>query len=280
MLGGIVILLIPIFLFLTKLFVEPGIKQRALEKKWESHWGDAIFNRYNSYLISHVSYYRDLSYEGKKKFVKRVYNFINDITFYGKGGLEITEEKKVVISASIIQLTFGYKEYLFFRFNYIFVYPKAFFSKIYKGYLKGGTYPTGAVAFSWEDFKHGYAIEDDKMNLGLHEMAHTLLLQLSDDKFESYIDNWFTVGRKEFLNIREGNSAMFRSYAVTNRHEFLSVAVECFFEAPEEFEEKLPKIYASMKTLLNQDPQNIKNDYFLASSTCNSLKDVANEKFL
>jgi Mlc titration factor MtfA (ptsG expression regulator) len=137
----------------------------------------------------------------------------------------------------------------------------------------------GAVGFSWEGFKHGYQIEDDKMNLGLHEMTHTLLLQVSDDKFDTYIDNWFSAGRKEFSNIRAGNSVMFRSYAGTNRYEFLSVAVECFFEAPKEFEEKLPEIYNSMKILLNQDPQNSKNDYFFAPKKDNSLKDVANSKF-
>lgn len=279
MIGGVLILCIPLLLLLAKFFIEPRVKEIAINKKWNSEWGKITFDRYNNYLIKYVAYYRELSDEGKLKFVKRAYNFVHDVDFYGKAGLEITEEKKVIISSAIIQLTFGYKEYLFFSFRYIFVYPKVFFSKLYKGHLKGVTYAVGAVAFSWEDFKYGYAIEDDKINLGLHEMAHTLLLQLSDDKFESYIDNWFTISRKEFLNIREGNSAMFRSYAGTNRHEFLSVAVECFFEAPREFEEKLPKIYTSMKVLLNQDPLNTNNDYYYAPATNKSLKDVANKKF-
>jgi Mlc titration factor MtfA (ptsG expression regulator) len=277
MLVGVLIMLSPLLLVLFKIYIEPKIKENIQRKKWNSNWGETTFLTYDGYLCKHISYYKRLSLEGKKKFVIRIYNFINDVVFYGKGGELITEEKKVVISASAIQLTFGYKEYLFYSFRYIFVYPKAFFSKIYNGYLKGGTYPTGAVAFSWEDFKYGYELDDDKMNLGLHEMAHTLLMQVSDDKFDTYIDSWFSVGRSEFLNIQQGNSAMFRSYAGTNRYEFLSVAIECFFESPKEFEIKLPEIYNSLKVLLNQDPQNIKSDYVLDEETVKTLKDITKQ---
>lgn len=258
---GFLICFSPVLLVIYRLYIHDKVKEKKLSRKWKSEWGEKQFIKYNSVLKGHIDYYNHLSENGKKRFVKRVYNFINDISFYGKNGIEITEEIKVLIAASAVQLTFGYKSYLFDKFRYIFVYPRAFYSNIYNSYLKGGAYPVGALAFSYEDFISGYADPNDKINLGLHEMAHTLLLQLSDDKFESYIDNWYTISRKEFLNIQSGNSVMFRSYAGTNRYEFLSVAIECFFEAPKEFEEKLPNVFKHLKILLNQDPLNIEDNY-------------------
>lgn len=260
---ALVIILLPVFLLLYRFFIHDKILFKLDQIKWRSDKRKLLISRYNKILKEHSTYYNKLTIKGKVRFIKRIYYFINDITFYGKQGMEITEKKEVIVSASAIQLTFGYKNYLFDKFRYVFIYPEVYYSKLYNNYLKGGTYPYGIVAFAWDHFKKGNKYPNDKINLGLHEMAHTLLLQLSDDKFETYIDSWFTIGRKEFLNIQEGNSNMFRSYAGTNRHEFWAVAVECFFEAPVEFKRKLPKLFEGMCVVLNQNPLNTTNDYRL-----------------
>lgn len=275
MIYGLLIMLLPLVFALYKVFLESKIKTYRLNKKWQSSWGEKKIKTYHKYLSKHNSYYNKLNEKGKSKFIKRTYNFIHDMVYYGKAGVVITEEIKVVIASAAIQLTFGHKEYLFQKFRYIFVYPEPFYSKIFEQYLKGGTYPTGVIAISWSHFLEGYQDDEDGINLGLHEMAHTMLLQLSDDQFETYIDEWFTISRKEFLNIKEGNSIMFRSYAGTNRHEFLAVAIECFFEQPKIFKKKLPKIYTGLKVLLNQDPLNDKNNYkFDSPSKKHSLVDL------
>jgi Mlc titration factor MtfA (ptsG expression regulator) len=43
-------------------------------------------------------------------------------------------------------------------------------------------------------------------------------------------------------------------YAATNYHEFWAVAVEIFFESPDQFRDELPELYEAMATVLNQDP--------------------------
>lgn len=272
MYSAILIMLLPAFFALFKVFVEPKLKKKRLERKWNSNWGKAIFDQYDHALRKYNTYYKRLNNKGRVKFVKRTYDFVQNIIFYGKNGIIVTEEMKIVISSAAVQLTFGHTDYLFNNFRYIFVYPEPFYSKIHDQYLKGGTYPKGIIAISWDFFIDGYKDDEDGINLGLHEMAHTLLLQLSDDQFETYIDDWFSVSRKEFLNIREGDSTMFRSYAGTNRHEFLAVAIECFFEQPNEFKKKLPKIYGGLKVLLNQDPLNTNDNY--------SFKEVDKQKSL
>jgi MtfA peptidase len=39
-----------------------------------------------------------------------------------------------------------------------------------------------------------------------------------------------------------------------NEHEFFAVAVENFFERPQEFKNAIPELYAILIKLLNQDP--------------------------
>ena len=48
--------------------------------------------------------------------------------------------------------------------------------------------------------------------------------------------------------------AFLRSYAGTNEAEFFAVAVEYFFERPQEFQTALPELYGTLGSLLRQDP--------------------------
>jgi hypothetical protein len=218
--------------------------------------------------LSGFLYFNQLSANGKDKFITRVFRFMNDKDFYGKNGLEITDEVKVLISAAAVQLTFGLKNFLILHFREIHVYPEQFYSKMLEADLKGGTTPKGKLMFSWKDFNEGYDDPDDKYNLGLHEMAHALKISVTngtsfDIEFASYLDNWLEIGSVEFQKMNKGNPSFLRKYGGTNMHEFFAVCVEHFFEVPEEMQHHLPDIYNHLCVLLKQDPSNVKSDYEL-----------------
>ena len=122
------------------------------------------------------NYFKNLSPDAQEIFVTRLFRFMEDKKFIGREGLVITDEIKVLISAAAIQLTFGLKDYMISHLHAINVFPRIFFSKFLNTNLKGLNTQSGVLSLSWNDFKEGYAVDDDKINLGLHELAHALYL--------------------------------------------------------------------------------------------------------
>jgi Mlc titration factor MtfA (ptsG expression regulator) len=217
------------------------------------------------------SYFRNLSAEAQERFVERVFQFMEEKYFVGREGLVITDEIRVLISASAIQLTFGLKEYTISHLHTINVFPKAFYSRLFETSFKGLTTQGGVVSLSWEDFREGYSIDDDKLNLGLHELAHALNIDLAggtyDEQFVYHFEKWKLAAFEDFKRLKFGGITFLRKYGSRNFHEFFAVCIEHFFEAPAQFRVELPHLYGHTALMLNQDPGNTEQDYKVRSIT-------------
>ncbi len=221
----------------------------------------------NSY-VKNIPYYRGLSEEGKKKFVNRLFVFMNNKEFAGMHGLMVTEEMKVLISATAVQLTFGLTKYKLSNLETIVIFPDIFTLGGTKTEYKGAT-SQGRMYLSWQAFREGNANATDKVNLGLHEMTHALKLSLSvgvgfDIYFANRIDIWESVAKGELEKLRNQAEEFLRPYGKTNMAEFFAVCSEAFFESPKEFSKQLPELYNYIVFLLNQDPNNVNDDYKVA----------------
>lgn len=218
--------------------------------------------RIDEILRVHFDYYKKLDSAGKEKFVGRVQKFMKEKEFFPRGNIDITgnmDEIKTLISAAAVQLTFGLDEFMMDHFSKVFIYPSAFYNSKTQHYHMGETNIMGAIVFSWRDFEEGYQNPTDKINVGVHEMAHALLLNRktgddNDSFFTVYFNKWWMIAKEEFEKLENHQKSFFRNYAGTNSNEFFAVCMECFFEAPEEFSEKHPEIYRQTCILLNQDP--------------------------
>lgn len=212
------------------------------------------------------TYFKNLSSQSQEVFVSRLFQFMESKNFIGREGLVVTDEIKVLISASAIQLTFGLKDYFITHLHTINVFPKVFFSKFYNTSFKGLNTQNGILSLSWNDFKEGYADDSDKLNLGLHELAHALNIAADEDgnfdnHFSSYFNKWESIAQADFIKLKEGKTTFFRSYGGTNMHEFFAVCIEHFFEASSEFKKEVPHLYNFLMLMLNQDPSNDTDDY-------------------
>lgn len=217
--------------------------------------------RYREILQKYFLYYQQLSPENKRKFERKVTRFIYGKQFIPRQVDEVTIEAKVLIAASAVQLTFGLPNVYLSHFNRILVYPNDYYSSITKRYHKGEVNPRfRMIVLSWQSFIDGYIQPNDSRNLGLHEMAHALRLEMlirSEEippfdpemleLFDDYADKICT-------DPAFSHQTFFRPYACTNEHEFFSVAVENFFERPAQFQSEVPQLYAIMVRLLGQDP--------------------------
>jgi len=212
-----------------------------------------------SILRNRFSFYKKLNDKQKQHFEHRVASFIIDKTFIGREGQQITDDIKVLVSATAVMLTFGFRDYFIGLIDKIFVYPGEFYSNANGEYHKGELNPRlGALVISWEHFEHGFDIANDNLNLGIHEFAHAI--HLNSMKERDVSSTIFKDSFRELTDYLSQNkplrdeliaSEYFREYAYTNHFEFLAVIIESFIETPAKFKSQFPKIYDLTKQMLN-----------------------------
>ncbi|MGE5943027.1 MAG: zinc-dependent peptidase [Flavobacteriales bacterium] len=212
-----------------------------------------------SILSTKFRFYNKLTNKQKSFFEHRVASFIKDKDFIGRDGLVITDEIMVLISATAVMLTFGFRDFYIALISKIVVYPNKFYSVTNKDYHKGEFNPKlETLVLSWEDFKKGFDIGNDNLNLGIHEFTHAIHLNsikerdISSTIFsDSFSELSKLLAEKEDLRNRLIASKYFRQYAFTNQFEFLAVAIENFIETPQDFKSEFPEIYGKVRQMLN-----------------------------
>lgn len=212
-------------------------------------------------LSKYFEYYQKLPDKSRKIFRKRVAYFMSTKVFVPRDMIGVSAEMKVLISAAAIQLTFGFPNVHLSYFRYVLVYPGRYFSPATNTFNRGEVNPMAkSIVLGWKYFVEGY-IKKEGRNLGLHEMAHALRLEnrVMNHEYnflqESIVNEWELQADQSMKEIEDGTETFFREYGATNREEFFAVAVENFFERPQEFSEKHPRTYDVLGRLLNQNPK-------------------------
>jgi Mlc titration factor MtfA (ptsG expression regulator) len=216
-------------------------------------------------LKKRFPYYSAISDENKERFIHRLKKFITNKTFYihDESGFK---EMPILISASAIQLTFGFKKYLLPYFKNIHVFPEEFFRTNDMGICAlAGNVSGNTINLSWKHFLHGYQDGSDGQNVGLHELAHALYYQaliitkgVDEDFSESY-DQFASHGNKVYDAEMNPNGGLYSEYANKNFQEFWAESAEIFFERPQELKDLYPDLYETLKELFNQDPLNLQD---------------------
>jgi Mlc titration factor MtfA (ptsG expression regulator) len=210
----------------------------------------------HEFLLGNFAFYHLLNSQEKALFRTRLVRIIKTKWFVGREGMQITDSKILLIGATMAQLTMGIERFYFPRFDRIVLFPNQFYSRLFEQDVKGLTvYHNGIVILSWPHYEDGYSDATDKLNLGLHEMAHALYLDYFGHRRMLYgFDDWTLIALPVFEEMQRNEHHPFlRDYARSNIHEFWAVCIEHFFEAPVEFRQKLPDLYRAMCQILRQD---------------------------
>ncbi|WP_034062552.1 zinc-dependent peptidase [Lacinutrix jangbogonensis] len=247
-----------VFLFFEMAFVEFFKK-----KQFFIHFyfrKKKLSQNYRLILKQEFSFYNKLNPIERKNFEHRIQYFINNWEFIGKE-IEVTNAMKVKIAATATKITFGFRDYKIQCIDKVVIYPRTYFSTINQQWHKGEfNMGYNALIFSWEDFIKGYAIEDDNLNLGVHECIHALHFSfLKSRRYNTsaaiFLDTFLELTRDldadDALKQKLISSGYFRAYAFENQFEFISVLVENFIETPSEFRSQFPNIYGKVKMMLN-----------------------------
>ncbi len=236
-------------------------------------------NQWLQILERNVLLYNRLTSEDKAELRKHILIFIAEKRFEGCGGLEITDEIKIVIAAQACMLLLHRETDYYPGLSSILVYPHAFIvhraqhladGVVTEGpqVLSGESWHTGSVVLSWDDVERSCADIHDGQNVVFHEFAHQIDVSGGKGDSSSVLKNdssyiaWARVLQKDYRKLIEATKfnhpTLLDKYGATDPAEFFAVATEFFFEKPKELKQLHPDLYSELKRFYHQDPAELK----------------------
>lgn len=134
----------------------------------------------------------------------------------------------------------------------------------YDDTVLGEAWDGGPLLLSWQQVEYGDAIEDDGINVVIHEFAHKLDMATGEaDGVPPLPDaaarrRWIAAFEPAYLDFCErvdrGEETAIDPYAATAPAEFFAVLSEVFFEQPALLKREYPAVYAELAIFYGQTP--------------------------
>ena len=226
-------------------------------------------------LINKVPVYRKLPNELKEKLKQRVVIFLDEKLFEGCGGLEMTDEIRIVIAAYASVLILEETSDYYGDLQAILVYPDDYVAPVHheseggivsEGFESrhGEYWGAGSIVLSWREIQRNLYSPRGEGNLIYHEFSHLLddryglTAGVSDTGKPLRDDEWTRVFSNTYQKLirtaRTGNLSALDTYGAKNPAELFSVATEAFFEKPVRLKRELPELYEMLKSFYGLDP--------------------------
>lgn len=229
-------------------------------------------------IRSHVVHYSLLTADERAHLQALIQVFIAEKYWEGCGGLELTDEIRVTISAQACLLILNLPHNYYENVETIIVYPStvvlperrlAFFETALEPLepeqpIIGQAFEQGPLILVWDAVLHASRDPGSGFNVVYHEFAHKLDMldggadgtpRLHDRK--EYRD-WVKICSREFLRLRrdveKGRQTFLNEYGATDEAEFFAVATEQFFDQPLQMVKFAPDLYRVLKEYYRQDP--------------------------
>lgn len=220
--------------------------------------------------------YNQLSDDERERLHGHIQLFLDEKSFEGLGGLELTDEMRLTIAgqACLLRLNLDDAD-PYSRLRSILVYPSTV-TPVYaeqhtsgvlapdEGPVLGQSWGHGTVILAWDNVQQSARIADDGHNVVFHEFAHQLDQEDGEADGVPYLDSgsalraWGQVLREHYAAFRDaveqGENTLLDEYGATNPAEFFAVATEFFFEKPIQLQRKHPALYEELASYYRQDP--------------------------
>ena len=204
--------------------------------------------------------------------------FIVEKYWEGAGGLIITDEIRVTISAQACLLLLGLPHNYYHNVQTIIVYPSTVvppprrlgFFEIALAPVEvshpiiGQAFQQGPVIIIWDVALQSGRNPESGHNVIYHEFAHKLdMLDGAADgtpplRNRAEYRDWVQTCSREYLRLKrdteDGKKTFLNAYGATNEAEFFAVATEQFFDQPYLMTKNSPDLYRVLKEYYRQDP--------------------------
>lgn len=248
-------------------------KEQKRKKILETPFPDA----WRTILASNVAHYNYLNDEERKLLENLVQIFTAEKNFEGCGGLAVTDEIRIIISAQAVLLVLGLPSFQYQHLDSVLVYPttvtipagrESVFSSAMSivpdnQQILGLAWQQGSVVLVWDAVRAGALHPERGHNVVYHEFAHILDMRdgAADGTPELYTQemykDWVKIFSREFIRLKEkakkGQSTLLDAYGAVNEAEFFAVATELFFDRPIKMEKKYPELYEILLHYYRQD---------------------------
>jgi Mlc titration factor MtfA (ptsG expression regulator) len=215
-------------------------------------------------LEARVPFFRGLSEPLRDRFLDFVTIFAHEKAFTPAGGMVITDEVRVVISACAVRLILHLDLSYYDRLSEIIVYPYIYKHPEDEAAILGEADDWGTVVLSWPTVLADLAHPGQGHDTSLHEFAH-ILDRMGNGTFDgtprlasrTAYRPWAQVMSRHFLALRRGDNedrSVLRMYGATDEAEFFAVATEAYFENARLMKQLLPDLYAELRAFYGGDP--------------------------
>lgn len=199
--------------------------------------------------------------------------FLDQVTFRGKNGVEVTEAMKLSIAAQACLLIVNSPMW-YDTIRNVLLYPSVFdtgrgqhdegvIHDHHHGTL-GESWDRGPVVLSWNHALHGGLRAHDGENVVIHEFAHQLdslsghtngiPILRKGQAYAGWEKAMLDAYNAHLARVAHGEHTLIDAYGATNHEEFFAEAIVTFFERPHELRREEPALYAQFAELLAIDP--------------------------
>jgi MtfA peptidase len=244
-------------------------RRRILERPFPAKWREILRLR--------VDHYRCLSGEERSRLEDLVQVFAAEKSFEALGGLELTDEMRLLVSAQACLLILGLHHDLYRKVESILIYPGAVVRPerllgrfVPDGQVARGSVPLlgeahmgGPVILAWDEVRRGAYRPRRGVNVVYHEFAHKLdMLDGAADGAPPLHDAaqyeaWARTCTEEYERLvrrtERGLASFLDPYGATDPAEFFAVATEHFFDTAVELRRRHRKLYDLLRGFYNQD---------------------------
>jgi Mlc titration factor MtfA (ptsG expression regulator) len=255
-------------------FATLHLRRRARAQRFQQLAGKPLDTELLDLLRLHMPLYDRLPSELQLQLQGLVNVFLNDKSFFGSGGLEVTDEMRLTVAGNACLLLLNRDDPCFPGSDTILLYPDTIVTHqvkydgpiVHEGTSArlGESWHRGPVILSWADVLRGVNDPNDGHNVVLHEFAHKLDEEnVSMDglpvlrEHADYPD-WAHIMNTEFAHLIErishNRNRVMDGYGSTSPAEFFAVATEAFFEKGQKMQERVPKLYAQLEQYYGVDP--------------------------
>lgn len=244
-------------------------RKKLLQKPFPQAW--------RTILQEKVAHYCFLTDEEKARLEELTRFFIAEKKFEGCGGLEITDEIKVVIAAQACILVLGLQPFQYKNLQSVLVYPSTVTLPttrpgVFQDGLSivpdsrailGQASLNGPVILVWDAVKRDARHPERGHNVVYHEFAHILDMRdgTADGTPElhsiSLFKEWVEVCSREYFRLKKqaesGKKSLLDQYGAVHEAEFFAVATELFFDRPRQMRRQMRELYDVLSAYYRQD---------------------------
>jgi len=234
-------------------------------------------DEYERILYNRVRIWSRLNSQRKQLLKERMKIFMSEKIFEGCGGLQLTDEMRVVISAYACVLILEEPSDYYSSLQSILVYPDDYIAPVYEedpgGVVtegnerrQGESWDTGSVVLSWTDIQKTTQSSSNNQNLVVHEFAHQLDLQYGlsaginmEGEVQNKHDEWAMELSRAYRELLKSaqfgrRRGVLDQYGATNPSECLAVVMEAFIESPRELANSYSSLYRMLREFFSIDP--------------------------